>query len=1384
VLHLAFNETSGATCLDSSGNGLNGTMVNFTTTGLTLGTSGRSASGRLGNCIILDGSADVVTVADNALLDFNTSFSMTMWMYPPNPLSSLSSYGYPISKGYGDQAGGAWSVNIGGATYSYVRDVGDTSSKVIVWVPTIQDRWFHFAYTFDGSSSPTIGRVFVDGIAMTSATWATNSALHTNNLTLYVGRGTDAPYGFKGYLDEVKLWPVALTQTQIAVDRDLAGNVPVPTTETWGNFETAGVTVRVSPYADWQQDAVCSLQYRKDPSATWITGHPLSRVDKWRAIGSLFYLDDATTYDIRVTFADATSTGAGQLNGAAAVETSVTTRAEASITTPAAPANSIYVSPTGNDSWLGTLTSPVLTVAHALVHLHGSDTEIVLRAGTYYEGDLSITTSGVSGAPVWIHGYPGETAILDGRTTAALTWTDTGTSSIYQADVGVTDCFGVYVNGRRLFPRYDITSLGLLKYLSGGTYYTITGPGASMVNGTTVSIHLTGDKDPNTTTVVVGGRHRAFYVNGANFVWFSNLTFQYYDRWGTGSQYGRAIYLNNAGDVVVRNCVFSNGPFAVEFGGANNRTTFEDNTIANTWGYDWTWGMMKHGTGELSHIRLADMGRGFVCRRNDISGGGDGMSPTAFGTGLTNLYGLTEERDITSNTIHHCIDDLIECDGNYSNIRIWGNTLHHGERAVSTAPVWMGPVYIFRNVIYNLNSAAWKFQQANDWHRGFWFAYHNSIYSAGQWVIYYGSTYAYRSIVSRNNIYYGQNTSVYNFYRTFHPLDFDYDNLYRSNAGIWGDWYHPVTQVQQTQYNFADFQSVSGQEAHGMGTDPGYVDAANGDLHITAASPCIDAGVVIPGINNVGPDAYDGVAPDIGRYKVPSPEAPKNLSVTKHYGQYARGTSNTATWSAVPGATSYSLEWSTTESFSADETTTSGWISQTFHQATNLENAKYYYRVKCCNAYGHESKWSGVISAIQDSLPPETGALSLPDFTRTDPFLITPTGGDVGGSGLATIELRYRYGWTTATLNVYGSNLPPTSPINFIPKMGNGMYYFYTIGTDRVGNVETMPTQPSADTWVLIGSLLDPVLKPEPAYTKGRTNTVSWLPPDDSKECDLQWSTYYSFPATNSTSVTGRIQSHPPSSTSYTVTNLNDGTKYFYRVTSYDFGTPPSERQSNIVSSTQDATSPTVPGIPTAPGIPTDGGLLTSSTSVRFNWTAATDPGATHSGVASYDLQVGTTPGGSGIFNGTVGNVLTKTVTGANGQTLYARVRARDAVGNNGVWSGNSKGIAVDTVRPRLVSVAVINGATLNVTFNEPVSNADKVGNYTCTGGIRIGYALGLNEMQYRLYTTDQTPGTRYTLTVSSAVKDRAGNAIDLAYCSLAFFGGGKTGVRSWELYR
>lgn len=101
----------------------------------------------------------------------------------------------------------------------------------------------------------------------------------------------------------------------------------------------------------------------------------------------------------------------------------------------------------------------------------------------------------------------------------------------------------------------------------------------------------------------------------------------------------------------------------------------------------------------------------------------------------------------------------------------------------------------------------------------------------------------------KNNIFYGSGTSfLMNFYFTnTNGNTFDY-NCWYVNSGS------AKFVFDGNQYNsFTAYKNNSGQDGHAVNADPKLADAANHDFHLTAISPCRDAGdpAIIPGIGEL-----------------------------------------------------------------------------------------------------------------------------------------------------------------------------------------------------------------------------------------------------------------------------------------------------------------------------------------------------------------------------------------------------------------------------------------------------------------------------------------------------------------------------------------------------
>ncbi|MGE0172389.1 MAG: hypothetical protein AB7T49_06380 [Oligoflexales bacterium] len=160
---------------------------------------------------------------------------------------------------------------------------------------------------------------------------------------------------------------------------------------------------------------------------------------------------------------------------------------------------------------------------------------------------------------------------------------------------------------------------------------------------------------------------------------------------------------------------------------------------------------------------------------------------------------------------------------------------------------------------------------------------------------------------------------------------------------------------------------------------------------------------------------------------------------------------------------------------------------------------------------------------------------------------------------------------------------------------------------------------------------------------------------------------------------------------------------------------PLSDNQDIIV----DTDAPT----PTPPAAPTDAGTYLGDTDIQFDWVASAD---STTSVASYYVEIGTTPGGSETFAGDVGNVLTKSITGVHGSTYYARFKAIDVAGNQSAYSSNSNGIMVDTSAPSTPAAPADAGTHTNnttVTFNwvAPSDSGSGIASYVLEIGTTAG---------------------------------------------------------------
>lgn len=634
-----------------------------------------------------------------------------------------------------------------------------------------------------------------------------------------------------------------MTPTQTQTPTQTATPTPAPPIylELYGTFHSMGMTVNLDGSLDPDLDATADVEYREE-SGQFRKGFLLSRIGAGRFVGSLFYLQPDTNYDVQITLRDPDK---GVLDGTVVTSTA-STRREVGI--PAAN-RTIYVAPNGSDSLPGdgSLSHPFGTLGRALQEAQPGE-EVVMRGGIYYEGEIMPPRDGEENAPIIIRNYSGETPILDGADPAAYNWTAKG-NGIFQTTLRTSGTHLVLADGKRLYPYQTLDDLTNLRWGIGGFYSS----------GNELYIRLPNDANPADIPIIISRYEFALEIAGGYFT-ISGITFRHY---GAG-EYSKAIYINEGDGNLITDCVFAHNDVGVGIKYDANRNVIQNCEFYDSV-FDWEWEAVKDGSNlETGGVYFYDpaTGRGNIIRRNVFHDYFDGLHCATESAGAD-----SNETDVYENRFFRCGDDGMEADGRGCNIRIWNNTIADVLSGISLAPVMEGPVYVFRNLICRTGAGnnpypglSFKFNNS-DGISGSIFLFHNTchaakedtdglaIYAPGEWA----------NIYSRNNVWAGTRFAISNE-NTAQPLDFDYDCLWTTMKDELVYWEglaepHLVTLEQ--------FRAALGHEIHGINQEPAFAHPASENYAPAAGSPLIDAGQIIQGIN----DDYSGAAPDIGAFE-------------------------------------------------------------------------------------------------------------------------------------------------------------------------------------------------------------------------------------------------------------------------------------------------------------------------------------------------------------------------------------------------------------------------------------------------------------------------------------------------------------------------------------
>jgi hypothetical protein len=342
---------------------------------------------------------------------------------------------------------------------------------------------------------------------------------------------------------------------------------------------------------------------------------------------------------------------------------------------------------------------------------------------------------------------------------------------------------------------------------------------------------------------------RGISAGDVHDVWFENLTVRNADY---------ALVGHRSARLVVRRCHFHKVDFGITCTNNDNDGVREWFIADNVMEGPCTWPRSK-GIENPRGIQVTGMGH-VVCY-NRIRGFADAID--------TFPSQRCAAIDFHNNDVSECTDDGIEMDYSERNTRCFNNRLTNVFQGISTQPVYGGPVYIFRNAMYNVCGSVFKMHNSPSGA----IMLHNTCVKSGMPAT-VATDEKVRNCRYRNNLFVGT-TANYAFecMPAMADCDFDYDGFGGGPWKMFLKWhkerYATMEEARAKAPVYKHATAVDPATAFASGVkapedEKKQFDLAVNDLRLKAGSAAIDAGEALPGIN----DGFAGKAPDLGAYEL------------------------------------------------------------------------------------------------------------------------------------------------------------------------------------------------------------------------------------------------------------------------------------------------------------------------------------------------------------------------------------------------------------------------------------------------------------------------------------------------------------------------------------
>ena len=592
------------------------------------------------------------------------------------------------------------------------------------------------------------------------------------------------------------------------------------------------------------------------------------------AWASIWPLEQGDKVEVRVTLKDGDKTST--LEGSCATRVLILQNAGGA---------TYYASPTGSDDNPGSLEKPFATLARAASAAKAGDT-VLAMSGIYREGNLFGGLKGEKAKPIIIAAADGQTPVIDSSVVIDkdAAWEETG-PAVYALKLSLPRDQKRYAaqDGRRMFYYKSRADFSRDKLNARRAWFYDEAAGRIYVK--------TGDDIPPSGHAYAFASHSyGVDLTRSDYVVLRGFEVRFC---GEASV---TVADTSRGCVIYENTLH-NSPGAVRvYGEAVHDLAVWRNSMYEKGLTDFTWDAIKASEYRRQGITCFSARGSSICH-NRVDGYFDCVDPEVWR--LTERIDLNRDLDVMYNDLINSGDDAIEADGGGVNFRIHGNRIRNCFAAISIAPVEKGPVYVTRNDA-SYKMLFFKMNVGGPESLGWAYCYHNSGYCQVSGKVYGGTALSFppADTMPISNKRFANNACIakgqgirdahdgylldYDLY--WHvpgdkPLTFSWQVKNRD-----GRWLEPVLFS-----SLKAFAKATGREAHGLYADPAFVstpdlgiitnwqdfgktpigdypivpDSSVGDLRLESTSPCIDAGVVVRGIN----EDFQGSAPDIGAFE-------------------------------------------------------------------------------------------------------------------------------------------------------------------------------------------------------------------------------------------------------------------------------------------------------------------------------------------------------------------------------------------------------------------------------------------------------------------------------------------------------------------------------------